>query len=96
MVPLGTPLLAGPGSITTAIIYFNLKSVTLYDRLAVIFAILAVLIVSFVILVYSARIFEKIGKTGSLLLSRIMGLLIAAIGISFIVEGITSLVQSIA
>lgn len=96
VVPLGTPLLAGPGSITTAIIYFNLKSVTLYDRLAVIFAILAVLIASFVILVYSARIFEKIGKTGSLLLSRIMGLLIAAIGISFIVEGITSLVQSIA
>ena len=96
VVPLGTPLLAGPGSITTAIIYFNLKSVTLYDRFAVIFAILTVLIVSFVILVYSARIFEKIGKTGSLLLSRIMGLLIAAIGVSFIVEGITTLVQTIA
>ncbi|MCL4342854.1 MAG: MarC family protein [Candidatus Thermoplasmatota archaeon] len=96
VVPLGTPLLAGPGSITTSIIYFNLKSVTLYERFAVISAILAVLVVSFVILVYSVRIFEKIGRTGSLLLSRIMGLLIAAIGVSFIVEGITTLVQTIA
>ncbi len=91
VVPLGTPLLAGPGSITTAIIYFNLKSVSISDRLLVFLAIAAVLVVSLVILIYAVRIFEKIGKTGSLILSRIMGLLIAAVGVSFIAEGVSTL-----
>jgi multiple antibiotic resistance protein len=93
VVPIGTPLLAGPGSITTVIIYFNEISTGPVFQLLVVGAILLVLVTSFLILNYSTGIFERMGKTGSLIISRIMGLLIAAIGISFIVSGLTSIAQ---
>ncbi|MCL5731517.1 MAG: MarC family protein [Candidatus Thermoplasmatota archaeon] len=95
VVPIGTPLLAGPGSITTVIIYFNLKSVSIIDRILVIAAVLLVMVLSYVILLYSVKLFDRLGKSGSLIISRIMGLLIAAIGVSFVVAGITSVVKGI-
>lgn len=96
IVPIGTPLLAGPGSITTVIIYFNLRSVSITERVLVTLAVLMVMVVSYFILIYSVKLFDKIGKSGSLIISRIMGLLIAAIGVSFVVAGITSIVSGIA
>lgn len=90
IVPLGVPLLAGPGSITTAIIYFNSKSNGLVDRISVIMAVFVLALLSFVILKYSTNIIEKMGRSGSLIISRIMGLLIAAISVSFIITGITN------
>ena len=93
VVPLGMPLLAGPGTITTTMIYFNQKSVGTVDQLLVIAAVLLVMVAAFVILRFSTVLFKKIGKTGSLILSRLMGMLLAAIGIEFIVAGITSIVQ---
>jgi multiple antibiotic resistance protein len=92
IVPLGVPFLAGPGSVTTAIIYFNSKSNGLMDRLSVIAAVFVIALLSFIILRYSTVIIDRMGKSGSLIISRIMGLLIAAIGVSFIVTGITSVV----
>lgn len=88
ITPIGTPLLAGPGSITTAIIYFNLRSVDLLDKILVIIAIAIVMIVSYFILRYSLPLFRRLGKTGSLIISRIMGLLIASVGVGFVVAGI--------
>ena len=95
VVPLGVPLLAGPGSITTAIIYFNSRSVLISERIIVILGVLAVMLVSYVILNFSTRIFERLGKTGSLIISRIMGLLLAAIGVEFIVTGIAYIVSTL-
>ncbi len=88
IAPIGTPLLAGPGTITTAIIYFNDAGYNITARLVVIIAVIAVLIAAFVILKYSLRIFQKIGKTGSIVISRIMGLLLAAIAVDLISTGI--------
>ncbi len=88
VAPIGTPLLAGPGSITTAIIYYNERSGVYVDKILVIIAILLVLATSFLVLRYSLGIFKRIGNTGSLIVSRIMGLLIASVGVGFIVAGI--------
>lgn len=88
IVPIGVPLLAGPGSITTAIIYFNTRSNGILDKFSVIMAIIIVMLLAYLILRFSIRILDRIGKTGSLIISRIMGLLLAAIGIEFIVSGI--------
>lgn len=95
VVPIGVPLLAGPGSITTAIIYFNTKSNGIIDHLSVIVAVAVVVTLSYFILKFSSRILERMGKTGSLIVSRIMGLLIAAIGISFIVTGIAGVIANL-
>ncbi|MEM0139376.1 MAG: MarC family protein [Ferroplasma sp.] len=88
IAPIGTPLLAGPGTITTAIIYFNDAGYNIASRLTVIIAAAAVLILAFIILRYSVKIFQKIGKTGSIVISRIMGLLLAAIAVDLITTGI--------
>lgn len=95
IVPIGIPLLAGPGSITTAIIYFNSRSNGMLDRISVIVAIIIVMLLAYLILHFSMRILGRIGKTGSLIISRIMGLLLAAIGIEFIVSGIAGVLVTL-
>ncbi|WMT51405.1 MAG: MarC family protein [Ferroplasma sp.] len=88
IAPIGTPLLAGPGSITTAIIYFNGTGIHILSRIVVIAAVILVLILAFIILKYSLTIFQRIGKTGSIVISRIMGLLLTAIAVDLITTGI--------
>ncbi|EQD81153.1 multiple antibiotic resistance protein marC, partial [mine drainage metagenome] len=91
VVPLGIPLLAGPGTITTTMIYFNLKSNGLDDQILVFLAVVLTIIVAYIILLFSTALFKRLGKTGSLVISRIMGLLLASIGIEFIASGIFGL-----
>ena len=95
VVPLGMPLLAGPGTITTTMIYFNLTSNSLGDKMFVLLAVILTLIAAFVILRFSTILFKRLGKTGSLVISRIMGLLLAAIGIGFISHGIFGIYQQL-
>lgn len=94
VVPIGTPLLAGPGTITTAIIYFNSPSIDIAGRLIVLFAVILVIVTAFIVLRLSTVFFDRLGKTGSLIISRIMGLLLAAIAVSFISSGIISIYRS--
>lgn len=91
IVPLGVPLLAGPGAITTVIIYVTEKSATLVDQAMVFVAILMVMVISYYLLYFSDIFFKYLGKTGNQVISRIMGLILAAMSIEFIVEGIKGL-----
>ncbi len=91
VVPLGVPLLAGPGAITTVIIYVTEKSVGIFDQIMVFVAIALVMILSYSILLFSGWLFKYLGRTGNLVISRIMGLILSAMAIEFIVEGIKDL-----
>lgn len=86
-VPIAIPLLVGPGAITTTI--FNLQS---YGTVTAILAVLIVLSLTWVILRFINGIYRFLGKTGSLVISRVMALLIAAIAIQYIMTGITHFV----
>lgn len=94
LVPIGTPLLAGPGSITTAIL-LNSRADTIPLKLAFVIGIVLVLILSYIILYFSTTISRRLGKTGTTVISRIMGLLLASIGIELITTGIIAIVQSL-
>ncbi len=94
IVPIGTPLLAGPGTITTAMIYFNSSGIGLTGRLVVLAAVILVIVLTFVVLTLSTFLFDRLGKTGPLLISRIMGLLLAAIAVSFVAAGVISIYHS--
>lgn len=83
-VPIAIPLLVGPGSITTTI--FNLQA---YGTVIAIVAVLVVLTLTWVILRYINGIYKFLGKTGSLVIARVMPLLIAAIAIQYILTGVT-------
>ena len=95
VVPLGMPLLAGPGTITTTMIYFNLRSTGLEDKIMVFIAVVLVIISAFIVLRFSTLLFKRLGRTGSMIISRVMGLLLAAIGVEFMANGIISIIHTI-
>ena len=86
-VPIAIPLLVGPGAITTTI--FNLQT---YGSLLAILAVLIVLSLTWVILRFINGIYKFLGKTGSLVIARVMALLIAAIAVQYILTGVTHFV----
>ncbi len=86
-VPIAMPLLVGPGAITTTI--FNLQA---YGTLIAILAVLIVLSITWVLLRFIGGIYRFIGKTGALVIARVMALLIAAIAIQYILTGATHFV----
>ena len=86
-VPLGIPLLAGPGAITAVMVIIQSYGVGF-----VLFAIFSAIIATKLVLGQSERIFRIIGKVGSEVLSRVMGIMVAAIAIQFIVDGILGLI----
>ncbi|MCW3135274.1 MAG: NAAT family transporter [Methanophagales archaeon] len=82
-VPLGTPLLAGPGAITTVMVIIQS-----WGAFVVLFAIFSAILATMFLLGLSDRIYRILGKVGSEVLSRIMGIIVAAIAIEFIAGGI--------
>jgi multiple antibiotic resistance protein len=82
-VPLGTPLLAGPGAITAVMVLMQEEGVFI-----VLFAIFTAIIAARFVLGQAERIYSLIGKEGSEVLSRVIGILVAAIAIEFIAKGI--------
>jgi multiple antibiotic resistance protein len=88
VAPLGVPLLAGPGAITTVIIFMSGPAMTPLDRIAIILLILIVMIVSLILLLASERIYKYLGSTGTLVVVKVFGLILAAIAVQFIINGI--------
>ena len=89
-VPMGTPLLIGPGTITSTLILVGEYGVVV-TFIAAVLALLAV----WLILRFSGRIYKIIGPHWAMVASRIMGLVLAAIAVEFIKSGIISVVRSI-
>jgi multiple antibiotic resistance protein len=95
VVPLSVPLLAGPGSISTVIIYANLASGPLHTGIIILCIALASLI-TWIILRMATRIGRIIGPLGLSIVSRLMGLLLAAIAVEFFAKGIVKLLPGLA
>lgn len=86
IVPLGIPLLAGPGAISTVMLYNSQGN--LGNSIVVLLSIFATLMITYILLRNVDRIFNRLGRVGSLAISRIMGLILAAIAIQFIINGV--------
>jgi len=82
VVPLGTPMLAGPGAITTVIV---LSESNLWVILA---SILITALLAYVILLQANRISNLLGPTGLNIFIRLMGLVLAAVSVQFVIDGI--------
>ncbi len=91
VVPLGIPMFAGPGAITTVMVLMAEASSPELDlvRIGVILAsIVVTMAVGWVMLANADRIFRRVGRMGAYAISRIMGLILAAIAVQFIILGI--------
>lgn len=89
IVPLGIPLLAGPGAIATTIAFANHPHPQWDYFFAHGVAIVAAAAVTFACLVSAAPLQRILGETGMRVVTQIMGLILAAIGIEMIFHGLT-------
>ena len=88
IVPLAVPMLSGPGAITSVMVLVNLYP-RLDQKIAVLVAIVAVGAVSWVVLLAAMPLSRMIGDRGRAVFAKIMSLLLGAIGIQFIINGVT-------
>lgn len=95
IVPLAMPLLAGPGAISTVILAAH-KSSGVVHYLAVALGIVVLSLVVWVVLRVSPWITRRISATGINIFTRIMGLILAAIAIEFIANGLKGLFPALA
>lgn len=86
VVPLAFPLLAGPGAITEVIISFQTEGL-----IVTAISILIVIGITYVILRYVDIIHRVLGRRGSIIVTRVFAVFIAAIAVQFVVEGAKSL-----
>ena len=91
LVPLGTPMLAGPGAIVT-IMLFARKVETLSSGVALALAVVAAHVIIGLTLMYATRIVSLIKEAGVMLLAKIAGLLTAAIAFQMLMTGIKDLI----
>jgi multiple antibiotic resistance protein len=93
VVPLGIPLFAGPGAITTVMIYVSYamdsaEGDVYFNLFSVFLAIFLTTIISYFSLIYSERIFKRMGRSGAAAFGRVIGLLLAAVAVGFVINGV--------
>jgi len=88
--PMTIPLLAGPGGLTLAILLFSNASTTA-ENISVMVAVGSVLLLTLVLMLASRYLQKIIGKTGDEILSRFLGVILAALSIQFIYDGINNI-----
>jgi multiple antibiotic resistance protein len=87
IMPLGIPMLAGPGAISTVMVLAGAaKSLVTSAGLYVAIALTALL--AYVTLAAASRIEARLGQTGMRILTRLAGLVLCAIAVQFILDGI--------
>jgi multiple antibiotic resistance protein len=87
LIPIGLPLLSGPGAIATVMVLAG-KANGFGQRIAVHVAILAVSVTTFLVLRSSSFMARVLGRTGLNVIGRIMGLILAAVAMQFILDGV--------
>lgn len=92
VVPLGIPMLAGPGAITTVIVLMGTASSPLdvTKVVSILVAIILTMVIGWILLQNADRIFRRVGRSGVYAFSRIMGILIAAVAVQFIFVGVVT------
>lgn len=94
IVPLGIPILAGPGSIST-IITLASQADTKWQMGAVYASIFAVMLICWAVLTIAPRVFKRLGQTGINVMTRLMGLLAMVIGVQFVIDGVRTVVMDV-
>jgi multiple antibiotic resistance protein len=82
VVPLAFPLLAGPGAITSVIISYQAAGFVV-----TILAIAIVIGITYIILLFVNPIYRLLGRRGSMVITRVFAIFIAAIAIQYVIEG---------
>jgi multiple antibiotic resistance protein len=92
IVPLGIPMLAGPGAISSVMVLVGqVPTLWGWQMAAILGAIVLTTVVTYFVLAAASRVRQVMGETGIRILVRIMGLLLVALAMQYFVNGITDL-----
>lgn len=87
--PLATPLIAGPGAFTTMILLVNNSPATGLAHTLAIHAVMVIVIASAFVFFLAAPVIERLlGRTGIVVITRLLGMLLAALSVQFVLDGI--------
>lgn len=88
IVPIAFPLLVGPGAITLSIVL-----VKEYGSFIAFLSILIVSVINYLILINMSWFYRVMGKTGAVVVSRLMSIFISALAVDFVVSGLQELIS---
>jgi multiple antibiotic resistance protein len=86
--PLATPLIAGPGAISASILLMAHAEGDTSRQLIVCLSLLTVLLFTFACLLAASQLHKILGRTGTHVINRVFGVLLAALAVQFIFDGI--------
>ena len=86
--PLATPLIAGPGAIATMILLIGQGGGDWAATGAVSGLMLAMMAVTYVFLLASPPLERMLGRTGTIVITRLLGMLLAALSVQFVIDGV--------
>jgi multiple antibiotic resistance protein len=86
--PLAIPLIAGPGAIATMILLVGQSGGDWAGSMSVIGLMLAMIVVTFGFLLAAPPLERLLGRTGTIVITRLLGMLLAALSVQFVIDGI--------
>lgn len=93
-VPLGTPLLAGPGAIVATMVFVQRADGAVADVVAISVGIVLIHLVLWLVLRFSGVIMRILGENGVLLVTRIAGLLLSAIAVQLVADAVRAFIEA--
>ena len=91
VTPLAIPMICGPGALTNAIVMME-DANTIEKKAVLIFAVLIVIILTYLILYSSSKIIKILGETGINVMMRLMGLIVMVIAVEFFFSGLKPII----
>ena len=94
LVPLGTPLLAGPGAIVATMVFVQQSDKTVADWVAIALGVVAVHVCLYLAMRFANVIHRVLGDSGTILVTRIAGLLLAAIAVQLVADAVEAFIKA--
>lgn len=94
LVPVAMPIFVGPGTITTVILYAEKSDGWLTSSMMVLILLLSASLVG-VVLFCSRFIFDRLGRNGTQIVVRFMGMILCAIAMQFMIDGVAQLLPGV-
>tara|TARA_Y100000590_G_C15580728_1_gene962229 strand:+ start:300 stop:941 length:642 start_codon:yes stop_codon:yes gene_type:complete len=94
LTPIGIPLIAGPGAITSVMILSS-QANTIDQKFIFYSNIILTLFITFLILRVGKKLTKVLGTTGLRIIERIMGMILMVVAVQFIIDGITIIIKKL-
>ena len=86
--PLATPLIAGPGAIATMILLVGKSGDGWWGTVAVLGLLAGMILATYLFLLASPYLERLLGRTGTIVITRLLGMLLAALSVQFVIDGV--------